>query len=349
MYYCQTEQYSTVMAILTDIISIDTESAVSKYRQIVLSVMKAIDSGLLKTGDKIPSINTICHNWKLSRDTVVIAYNELKSLGIIASAPGKGFYVSTTNIQLTNNIFLLFDELNSFKEDLYNSFLENLPPEASADIYFHYFNRRVFDQLIAEAKGNYTTFVVMPARFKNTLPVLEQLSGRVIILDQLPDDLRGVYPAIYQDFEADTYQALLSGKELLMKYNRLIMVHPGGKEPEGQWMGFERYCNENKVSHEIIHKLKGRSIKGGEAYIVTDDRDLVWLMKEAAKKGLKPGVSIGIVSYNDKPLKEVAGNNGITTISTDFKQMGKTLAAMVSDRSLIDIKNPSSLIIRGSL
>jgi len=337
------------MAILTDIISIDTESAVSKYRQIVQSVMKAIDGGRLKTGDKIPSINDICKNLKLSRDTVVIAYNELKSLGIIASAPGKGFFVTTTNIRLTNNIFLLFDELNSFKEDLYNSFLENLNPEASADIYFHYFNRRFFDQLISEAKGNYTTFVIMPARFKNTLPLLEQLSGRVIILDQLPDDLKGVFPSIFQDFETDTHQAMLSGKELFKKYNRLVMVHPGGKEPEGQWMGFSRYCTENTIAHEIIHNLKGRTIKNGEAYIVTDDRDLVWLMKEAGKHGLIPGKNIGIVSYNDKPLKEVAGNNGITTISTDFKLMGKTLAAMVSDKSFIEIKNPSSIIIRGSL
>jgi len=244
---------------------------------------------------------------------------------------------------------LLFDELNSFKEDIYNSFLENLPENTLVDIYFHYFNRRVFDQLIKDAQGNYNTFVIMPAKFKDTHALISQISGRVIILDQLPEDLTGHFPAIYQDFESETYDALMSGKHLFSRYSKVVMVHPGGKEPEGQYIGFLKFCKETNTIHELINSFKGRTINKGEAYIVIDDRDLVWLIKEAMKKGLQPGQDLGIVSFNDKPLKEVAGNIGITTISTDFKLMGKTLANQIVEKTKTTIKNPSSLIIRGSL
>jgi DNA-binding LacI/PurR family transcriptional regulator len=60
------------------------------------------------------------------------------------------------------------------------------------------------------------------------------------------------------------------------------------------------------------------------------------------------GVDFGIISYNDIPLKKVV-ENGITTISTNFKIMGKTLAEMVLNSQKEQIENPSKLIIRNSL
>jgi DNA-binding transcriptional regulator YhcF (GntR family) len=332
-----------------DIITLNDTSSAIKYRQIVNAVTDAIQEGKLKSGDKLPSINEVCKKWSLSRDTVQIAYNELKSRGIVTSFPGKGYYIENSNIRLTHNIFVLFDELNSFKEDLYNSFLDNLSKSTKVDIYFHHFNRKLFDQLIDEAKGHYTAYVIMPAKFKNTLQQLQILNGRVIILDQLPSDLKGHFPAIYQNFREDTYNALMSGKTLIEKYQSIIMVYPGGKEPEDQYKGFMKFCKDADLEHELISDLQDREIKKGEVYIAIWDRDLVWLIRECRKKGLLPGKDIGIISYNDAALKEIVGE-GITTISTDFKQMGCTLAGLATNKSAVrQIQNPSSLIIRGSL
>jgi DNA-binding transcriptional regulator YhcF (GntR family) len=331
-----------------EIITINPAAPVSKYRQIIDSVRTAIAEGKLLQGEKMPSINAICNKWDLSRDTVVNAYSELKSLGIISSAPGKGFYVESTNVKITNRVFLLFDEINAFKEDLYNSFLENIDKSTTVDIFFHYFNRRVFDRLIEEAKGHYTTYVIMPAKFKNTLSLLEQTGGRLIILDQLPDDLNGHFPSVFQNFEKDVFNALLSGKHLLSRYKKIIMVYPGGKEPEGQYLGFERFCRENGFDFETINNLDNRKPAEGECYIVIWDRDLVKIIKMSEEQKLKPGKDLGIISYNDSALKEVVAN-GITTISTDFRMMGQTLARLVAKKTDEKIENPSSLIIRGSL
>ncbi|MDX1283488.1 MAG: winged helix-turn-helix domain-containing protein [Draconibacterium sp.] len=108
------------------IIVIDSKSSKPKYRQIIDSVFNAIERKALKKGDKVPSINQICADFNLSRDTVMMAFNELKAKGILHSQPGKGYYIATTEIQHEERIFVLFDELNAFKEDLYNSFISSL-------------------------------------------------------------------------------------------------------------------------------------------------------------------------------------------------------------------------------
>lgn len=329
-------------------IQIDENLGVPKYRQIINSIFQGILNGNLKIGDKIPSLNEICSEFELSRDTVMVAFNELKAKGVVSSIPGKGYYINSTDVNINQRIFLLFDELNAFKEDLYISFLNSLDSRASVDIYFHHFNFQVFKDLVAEAAGNYTSYVIMPATFDYTAEILEKLpKDSVYILDRKKIDLVN-YPVVFQDFELDVYNALEASRDLLKKYEKLVMVFPGGKEPEGRMTGFKKYCEEQGIKYEFVHNLINRSFKKGEAYFVPSDRNLVKLVKIAAENGFSLGVDFGIVSFNDTMLKEVVAG-GITTISTDFMAMGKTLARMIMERSKEQLSNPASLIRRNSL
>ena len=108
------------------IVTLKDKSGIPKYKQIIASIEDAIIKGALKKGDKLPSLNSIKNQHSLSRDTVVAAFNELKTRGIVQSIVGKGYYVTSEDIKVNQKIFLLFDELNSFKEDLYNSFLTGM-------------------------------------------------------------------------------------------------------------------------------------------------------------------------------------------------------------------------------
>ena len=329
-------------------IQIDDSIGIPKYRQIINSIYTAISVGELKVGDKIPSLNQICADFELSRDTVMVAFNELKAKGIINSIPGKGYYINSIEIDLDQKIFVLFDELNNFKEDLYTAFLNSLDAKSIVDIYFHHFNFQVFKDLISESAGKYTSYVIMPATFDYTANIIAKLpKDKVYILDRMKDDLSD-YPVIYQDFEKDVYDALNDGMDLLQKYNTLIMVYPGGKEPEGRMLGFKRFCNERGFQSEIIRNVLNKEMKKGVAYFVPSDRNLVQLVKMAAEKNLQLGKDVGIVSFNDTVLKEVVAG-GITTISTDFQLMGQMLAKMIQDRSAEKIRNHSALIRRRSL
>ena len=97
------------------IISIKNNLGVPKYKQIIHSIEKRIEKGLLKKEERLPSINKVCLEFSLSRDTVLQAYEELKKRGIIYAILGKGYYVKSTETTIKQKIFLLFDELNIFK------------------------------------------------------------------------------------------------------------------------------------------------------------------------------------------------------------------------------------------
>ncbi|GET23789.1 GntR family transcriptional regulator [Prolixibacter sp. NT017] len=333
---------------LNHIFQIDETAGIPKYRQIISSVYKAIEQGNLKKGDKIPSLNEICQSFDLSRDTVMVALNELKARGVVSSVPGKGYYIDSTVLDYEKRIFVLFDELNVFKEDLYNAFTSQLDNKTSVDIYFHHFNFNLFEKLVTEAVGKYSAYVIMPATFDNTSQVIRHLpNDKVYILDREKADLED-YPVIFQDFEQDVIDALTDGRDLLEKYDKLVMHFPGGKEPEGRVEGFKRFCEENGIEHEVIYSLSSRKVKKGEAYFVMSDRNLVRMVKKAAEENLTLGKDLGLVSFNDTVLKEVVAG-GITTISTDFKLMGETLAELVERKTSGKLRNPSALIRRNSL
>lgn len=330
------------------VIQIDEALGIPKYRQIINSIYNSIEAGLLKQGDKIPSVNAVCSAFGLSRDTVLIAFNELKAKGVISAVSGKGYYIEKTDSFPDQKIFLLFDELNAFKEDLYFSFVNHLDAKVEVDIFFHHFNYKVYRDQITESAGKYTSYIIMPATFDNSDEVVSILpSDKVYILDRLKPDL-AKYPVIYQDFGADVYDKMIESRDLLARYNKFIMIFPGGKEPVERVHGFEKFCREFGVKHETIKSLDNVGIKKGEVYFLVADRNLVSLIKMAGKEGLKIGKDIGIVTFNDTILKEVVAG-GITTISTDFSQMGERLAKMVTNREKVQIRNISNLIRRKSL
>ena len=60
-------------------IRIKKKTGTPKYKQIIASIEQAIISGSIKKGDQLPSLNSIKDTHKLSRDTVLMAFNELKT------------------------------------------------------------------------------------------------------------------------------------------------------------------------------------------------------------------------------------------------------------------------------
>ncbi len=331
-----------------NIISIQSNLGLPKYKQIILSIEKAIEEEKLVKGDRLPSVNKVCLAFSLSRDTVLLGYDELKKRGIIYAIPGKGYYVKSVEIAIKQKIFLLFDELNIFKEDIYNSFLKNIGKNVQVDIFFHHFNAQVFQKLINDSNGNYTKYIIMPTNLSDIVNLIKTLPvNDVIVLDQTNPDLKS-YPAIYQNHEKDIFEGLVKGRTRLSKYKKLILIFPGFREPLGMKLGFEAFCGEYHFEYEIITEFTDRQITLGDLYIIPNDRDLVRVIENARNQNLKLGADFGIISYNETPLKKVVAN-GITTISTHFETMGKILAEMVIKGNNVQIENKSSLIMRNSL
>lgn len=334
---------------------IDEGSQTPKYQQIINYILEDIEKGVLKLGDRIPSINETSIEYYLSRDTVEKAYNHLRERGIIASVRGKGFYIANTNINEQLKILLLFNKLSAYKKTIYYAFMESLTEIASIDLQIHHYNAKIFEKLIAENLGKYHYYVVMPHFFEYTdeidvHSVFSQIpKEKLIFLDRdLPATDHAV-GSVYQDFENDIFEALHSGIDLLEKYHKLILVFPRENRYTIEILqGFEKFCQDASFAYEIIDRVRGYNLNPGEAYLVIDETDLVDFIKSARIKGFKPGRDLGLISYNETPLKEIL-DNGITVISTDHEKMGATAANMILNKDFKRIKNPFYLIRRNTL
>jgi len=329
-------------------IFLKTKENIPKYKQIIYSVEQAITNGTLKKGDILPSLNKVKMELDVSRDTVLLAYNELKKRGIAYSVLGKGYFIKSSEVSFEKRYFVLFDELNSFKEDLYNSLLKELGDKAEVDIYFHHFNRKMFKKLVNDSRGNYSKYVIMPTKFDDAILDLKNLpQDDIYILDQTNPSL-SIYSGVYQNFSKDMFLSLEQGLHLLKKYKHLILIFPGAKEPEGMVEGFKTFSETYGFAHTIQANFTDEKLKSKTVYIIPNDRHLVNVIEQSRHQDLVIGRDFGVISYNDTALKKVV-EKGITTISTNFKAMGSTLAKMLLKNSKKQVENNCDLIIRKSL
>lgn len=77
-------------------ISINKLSSVPLYAQLRDALLKAIENGLLKDNDKLPTENEICMFFNISKTVVRQAYSDLLSLGRIERHKSKGTFVKQT-------------------------------------------------------------------------------------------------------------------------------------------------------------------------------------------------------------------------------------------------------------
>ncbi len=322
-------------------IQFEDNLSVPKYRQIINALKQKILVGELKKGDKIPSLNMFCKQYGLSQDTVLMAYNELKAKGIITSQVGKGYFIQSENTDFKHRVLLVFDRLTAYKEDLYDSFKASMKNAGAEQIFFHHNNLKMFQTIIEGSVGQYSEYVIMPIDHPEVINLIGKLpSDKVFILDQGRKLYKDLYPYVCQDFERDIYRVLKKNNTLVDKYNRIILVIRHQKSHyKDIGIGFRDFCKQHPISFAVVDEIKLFEIHKGDAFIVVDDRDLEFLVHYSIDKKLELGKDMGIVSYNETPLKGIV-SSGITTISTDFTQMGKTMAEMILNRQKLKQDNP---------
>jgi GntR family transcriptional regulator len=82
------------------------------FEQLAYAVRKAVVSGLIKTGDRFPSVRTISRELRIHPNTVQKAITVLVNEGLLDVHPGIGTVVSKRNPSLTE------EGLSELKENL---------------------------------------------------------------------------------------------------------------------------------------------------------------------------------------------------------------------------------------
>lgn len=76
------------------LVTIDGRSGVPLYRQIIDQILIAVSTGLLKPGDKLPTVRQLAIDTQVNPNTVSRAYRELEIHGAVTMQRGTGTFVA---------------------------------------------------------------------------------------------------------------------------------------------------------------------------------------------------------------------------------------------------------------
>jgi DNA-binding transcriptional regulator YhcF (GntR family)/DNA-binding LacI/PurR family transcriptional regulator len=341
------------MSNILKIVRIDDYAITPKYLQLINSILQGIQSGQIKKNEPLPSINEFSCTLETARSTIERAYNELKRMGLVKSVAGKGFFITHTCFHRPIKVLLLFNKLSIQKKIIYDSFAETLGDEAAIDFYIYNNNYTNFKTLLLEKSDQYAKCVIIP-HFNDERELGYQLidtlpKEKLVLMDKLAEGIRGDFAAVYEDFEMDIFSALEQLREKLSKYHTIKIIFPQHTYYSKKiLLGFLRYCHQYNFKHDIVHCIEAENIENGAVYINLTEDDLVVLVEKIVLGNYKPGQDVGVISYNESPVKKVI-LDGITTISTDFSMMGRKTAEMVLNNSMEHIRIPFKVTVRNSL
>lgn len=81
---------------------LDPRTGVAPYRQLVDQVRQAVSLGLLRAGDRLPSVREVVTQITINPNTVHRAYRELEHEGVVEGRPGLGTFVVASSSQLAS-------------------------------------------------------------------------------------------------------------------------------------------------------------------------------------------------------------------------------------------------------
>lgn len=331
---------------------INHQSEIPKYKQVVDLIISDIESGIFKQGQRIPSINETSEELLLSRDTVEKAYVFLKKKGILSAVRGKGYYVNQTNVYKKLKVALILNKLSNYKRHIYYSLAGTLGNKANVDVFIYNYDLAQFKEIIDNHMTNYDFYVILPhfkSESEEVIDIIKKIpSDKVLLVDRNLQSLNN-YPIVYQEYEKDIQTALKSGIQLIKKYNKIHLVFPQNQYyPKYIVRGFQIFCQVNNLTFSVIDQLSDSDVEKDEAFVLISDDDLYRLIKISKSRSWKLGKDVGVVAYNDNPVKEIL-EDGITTISTNHDEIGRKAAEMILTKKFERVKSPFEFIQRKSL
>lgn len=97
--------------------SLDIQSGIPTYLQLVQQVEAALSLGYLVEGDQLPTVKEVVSSIAINPNTVLKAYRELESRGVAAGRPGVGTFITASPQVITSN------KMNALRKSLTSGWL----------------------------------------------------------------------------------------------------------------------------------------------------------------------------------------------------------------------------------
>ena len=337
------------------IIRINKQDNTPLYRQICQQVRQLIRDGQLQPGQLLPSLNQLAIMLDISRETTKKAYNQLLREGLLIAQQGKGIFVAGRRETDKKEILLILDKQSVYNQILVQAFQDTLQDSVHITILLHSQNLDVLDYYLNQHLDRYDYYVISPhfpldARSQaRAAKLLRRIPNRkLIMVDNWIQDVPGNYGVVYQDFRHDAYEGLSEGKADMGSQLK-VMVLPQSLYGQIILESVYDFARENGVEVSVSGTVPEHLEKGDVVLVLNSQLDsgLALLARRIAEAGLLPGKDVRIIAYNEFPLNEVV-LGGLTTLSTDFAEMGRQAARMVLSDTLCKVHNPFHLVRRST-
>jgi DNA-binding transcriptional regulator YhcF (GntR family) len=333
-------------------IHLKENSVTPKYLQVANSIIDSIKKGTIPPAQLLPSINELNCNLDISRGTAERCYKYLRATGVLHSVPGRGFYTREQKTKERLKILLILNKLSGQKTILYNAFVSAINDCADLEVRVFNNDALVFERLL-RGERSYDYYVIIP-HFKTGHHKAYEMINRIpkyrlLILERLTQSIDGLYSSIVENHEQNIAKVLKQALARLKKYHTLkILIPKDDVFPDEIFNGLRVFCISHGFNFGIVVDLFQENITEGTVYIDLLEEDLVALVEKISRSGLIIGKHVGLISYNDSPLKRFFAN-GITTITVDFKMMGNMAAKIIREKSNHHWEVPYLLTLRNSL
>lgn len=333
----------------TEILTIEGVRALTKQQKIMQGLVNCIDAGQYSVGDLLPSVNQLSSDLGYARETVVKAYNELKSRGVVKSKQGVGYFVATQNVNLKQAVALVLYGFQTFQQDFYNTFRKSLAKEYQIDVFFHHNNLSIYKSILESIHGQYGMYVVAPIQKPESIDLLSCFNpDRLLVIDRYQFISEKV-SNVTQEFEQSLIRVFSELSDQITEYKNVkLFYRPDLDYPKGILTATKQFAKTHQIDLKVYNEFSETRIEKGDLFFTIGDSDLWEILKSAKERELKLGEDFGVLSHNDSPVKEIIAG-GITTFSTDFKKMALLSAEFIKNKKYTNKIIPSTLIRRKSL
>ena len=347
----------------------ETFQNVHRYQKITEKIKSLINSGKLKPGERVPSVEEIKDTYNVSHITAMRVFKDLSCEGLIHLIRGKGYFVSDSKrssvnkkcigaMLRTSRMYTYFDNfLNDMNAGIHRECLCNgydiLYPHAVISISESelFMDKNASEEIIRAAVN--TEEKVDGFIFDGCVPddviekILEKVSKPIVIVDRkskLPVD------SVYSDNTKVTKAT--AEMTIKMGYEHFIVLRSCNHKAsiKERVSAFLETLNSAKISKSNIHIIESSNIKHWDIIF----QELIEIRKSLPEKArillfaptestaryfcdkfpeynITPGKDLGILSYEGKSFAYYKEPE-LTTIKIDPDKMGRKAVNVLIDR-----------------
>lgn len=330
---------------------IDEKGRTPKFLQLVNGIIRHIETGRLKPGDRLPSIIETSTEYYLARATVEKAYTSLLKSGHLTSQYRKGFFIADR--QGLRRVLFLVAKLNESSQTLFNAVSHRLGRKYKVDLFTYEYRQEYLCEILRNQAANYQYVVLMPHYLGETDEVRTALQkiprDRLLFLDAASSLDQTPVPSVCYGCGNQFRQLLEQHLDLYKKYQRLHFVTTDQEYIPAEWYrAFLDFTARHGLDGRILDGLDEAPIQPGNAYLLFEDADLISAVKEVSRLGLTLGRNVGLLSFNDSGYKELVGG-GISVLTLDLPAIGNLTADLIAGNQKRHTYVPMQFIRRASL